>query len=75
VDSDPLASILLMKTPFRMKHISHVIINNWGRAEPILLQKSLKMAKNDPIFDGLLLLIYISEVKNRIVSSKYNDIF
>jgi hypothetical protein len=36
------------------------------------LQKSLKMVKNAPIFDGLLLLIYISEVKNRIVSSKYN---
>jgi hypothetical protein len=30
------------------------------------------MAKNTLIFDGSLLLIYISEVKNRIVSSKYN---
>jgi hypothetical protein len=35
-------------------------------------EKSLKMVKNAPIFDGLLLLINISEVKNRIVSSKYN---
>ena len=27
------------------------------------MQKSLQMVKNDPIFYGLLLLIYISEVK------------
>jgi hypothetical protein len=30
------------------------------------------MVENAPIFDGLLLIIYISEVKNCIVSSKYN---